>query len=134
MTPLARPTVVCPRCGSEDGIGVVVGPDDQVVRRCLGCEHRFTVAPVEVEEAEVRARIRAEALDAVEAEAVTSLDLADNRAAFALGVLHVYIERAVAQLHLAGSQIDALELDEAERAAHRIAFGRYLTDDEVVPA
>lgn len=135
MTPaVARPSLVCPRCGSADTLGVVVGVDDRVVRRCLGCEHRFTVGPSDVDETAVRAWLRAETIAEVEAYAADNLGRVDNRAAFAVGMLHVYIERAVEQLHLAGCTVEALELDEAERAAHRIAFGRYLHDDEVVPA
>jgi len=96
------------------------------VRRCW-CGHEFEVAAAEVPvDPGLDSRVRAEALAEVEREAAATLGEADNRSAFALGVLHVYIERAAEQLRLAGCVVASVELTEADEAAHRIAFGSAL--------
>lgn len=120
----ARPSVICPRCGGADGVVASVD-GDVVVRRCW-CGHEFEVTAAEVPaDPGLGSRVRAEALAEVEREAA-ALGEADNRSAFALGVLHVYVERAVEQLHLAGCVVASAELAEADEAAHRIAFGSAL--------
>lgn len=118
-----RPSVICPRCGGADGVVASVD-GGLVVRRCW-CGHEFEVAAAPPAVDLPDTRVRVEALAEVEAEAAR-LGEGDNRAAFALGVLHVFVERAAGELVAAGCGAAAEDLVAADEAAFRIAFGRPL--------